>query len=81
MMKASYALSLMIHWMRSILHNWDALIGFLKSGKKSSKDDVENIKYLKNYLNLTQDSLKEAVAHSINDADIKELKAMSSPPK
>ena len=61
MKKASYALSLIVHWIKSILYNWDALTYFLKTENKMQHHEVNNIKYLKKYLSLTHEPFHMAL--------------------
>lgn len=65
-MKVSAALSHIILWLKAILYNWNALSEMISSEMKLTQADVEAIKYLKNYLELPLESLKESLNISID---------------
>ena len=52
MKKASVALSQIIHWLKGVLHNWNALTEALKNDKEMSQDSINKIKCMGNYVEL-----------------------------
>lgn len=81
MKKVSMALSLIIHWLKGVLHNWNALTNVLKNDKKMSQSSIDKINCMENYVKLNFENQRLEIANSIHFEDIKILKAFNSPPK
>jgi hypothetical protein len=75
------SLAYFVHWVKALIHNWDALTEMLKKEKNMSQDDIDKIKYLKNYLAFPLQFQREQLAHIVKKGDIQELKSLKSPPQ
>ena len=50
LMKIEKACGFVYYWIKAILHNWNALTEMLKTEKKMSDSDIDDINRLDNYI-------------------------------